>query len=51
MRHKKRIGAVLGVLLVGALAYWTSRPRPLSIELLESGPPRDHESTFREVSV
>lgn len=43
MRHQRRIGIVLGVLVVGGWAYWASRPAPGSIEVMEGGeaPPVD----------
>jgi len=41
MKHKRRIGAVVAVLLVAGWALWTWRPRPGSIELLEDEPAVD----------
>ena len=38
MRHTRRIGMVVAVLLVGGWAYWQSRPKPGSIELLSEEP-------------
>lgn len=41
MKHSRRLGAVVAVLLVAGLAFYSLRPRPGSIEVIEEDPAAD----------